>query len=113
MRCRRRRGSEKKDGPRCGPYGRLAVRAIIIGAGRGSRLKAMTDHQPKCYATVGGRRILDWTLEAFAGAGLAEPVFIGGYQYDLIRRDYPRMTFCHNANWANNNILLSLFHAEA
>ena len=89
------------------------MRAIIIGAGRGSRLKAMTDHQPKCYATVGGRRILDWTLEAFAGAGLGEPVFIGGYQYDLIRRDYPRMTFCHNADWANNNILLSLFHAEA
>ena len=41
------------------------MRPIIIGAGRGSRLKAMTDTQPKCYATVGGRRILDWTLEAF------------------------------------------------
>jgi L-glutamine-phosphate cytidylyltransferase len=89
------------------------VRAIIIGAGRGSRLKAMTDHQPKCYATVGGRRILDWTLEAFAGAGLADTVFIGGYQIDQIRKDYPGLTYCHNADWENNNILLSLFHAEA
>src|SRR5438874_11658992 len=113
MRCRRRRGSEKKDGPRCGPYGRLAVRAIIIGAGRGSRLKAMTDNQPKCYATVGGRRILDWTLDAFDAAGLREgKVFIGGYQIEQIRRDYPTLTFAHNANWENNNILLSLFHAE-
>ena len=43
------------------------MRAIIIGAGRGSRLKSMTDTQPKCYATVGGRRILDWTLDAFVG----------------------------------------------
>ena len=88
------------------------MRPIIIGAGRGSRLKAMTDNQPKCYATVGGRRILDWTLDAFAGAGLGDPVFVGGYQIDLIRADYPRFAFRHNADWPNNNILLSLFHAE-
>jgi choline kinase len=88
------------------------MRAIIIGAGRGSRLKSMTDHQPKCYATVGGRRILDWTLETFERAGLKEKVFIGGYQFDRIRSDYPQLSFAHNADWANNNILLSLFHAE-
>jgi choline kinase len=89
------------------------VRAIIIGAGRGARLKAMTDTQPKCYATVRGRRILDWTLDAFDGAGLREEkVFVGGYQIDQIRRDYPNLTFAHNADWQNNNILLSLFHAE-
>src|SRR3954463_3107651 len=88
------------------------MKAIIIGAGRGSRLKAMTDSQPKCYAKIGGRRILDWALEAFDGAGLRDQVFIGGYQVDMIRRDYPKLTFCHNADWMNNNILLSLFHAE-
>ena len=89
------------------------MRAIIIGAGRGARLKSMTDTQPKCYATVGGRRILDWTLDAFDRAGLAKgKVFIGGYQIEQIQRDYPSLTFAHNANWQNNNILLSLFHAE-
>jgi choline kinase len=88
------------------------VRAIIIGAGRGSRLKAMTDSQPKCYATIGGRRILDWTLEAFDNAGLHEKVFIGGYQIEMIRRDYPHLTFRQNSGWETNNILLSLFHAE-
>jgi L-glutamine-phosphate cytidylyltransferase len=89
------------------------VRAIIIGAGRGARLKAMTDTQPKCYAAVGGRRILDWTLDAFDAAGLREgKVFIGGYQIEQIRRDYPTLIFAHNADWQNNNILLSLFHAE-
>src|SRR5438552_4163380 len=89
-----------------------SVRAIIIGAGRGSRLKAMTDHQPKCYARIGGRRILDWTLEAFDCAALPDKVFIGGYQIDRVRADYPHLTFCHNAGWQHNNILLSLFHAE-
>jgi choline kinase len=88
------------------------VKAIIIGAGRGSRLKSMTDQQPKCYAKIGGQRILDWTLEAFDKAGLHEKVFIGGYQIDQIKRDYPNLSFEHNADWQNNNILLSLFHAE-
>ncbi len=88
------------------------MQPIIIGAGRGSRLNALTDSQPKCYAPVGQRRILDWLLEALEGAGLDTPVFIGGYQIDLIRADYPHLTFCHNADWPNNNILASLFYAE-
>jgi L-glutamine-phosphate cytidylyltransferase len=87
------------------------VKAIIIGAGRGARLKGMTDNQPKCYVTVAGRKILDWTLDAFERAGLHEKVFIGGYQIDQIRRDYPQLQFVHNDNWQNNNILLSLMHA--
>lgn len=86
---------------------------IIIGAGRGSRLNAMTDDQPKCYVPIGGRSILDWALDAFEGAGLGQPVFIGGYQIDRIQQDYPELTFCHNDDWPNNNILASLFYAES
>jgi L-glutamine-phosphate cytidylyltransferase len=73
----------------------------------------MTDTQPKCYVNVAGKRIVDWTLDAFHKAGLTKPVFIGGYQIDQIRRDYPHLTFCHNADWINNNILASLMHAES
>jgi choline kinase len=88
------------------------MKPIIIGAGRGARLNAMTDNQPKCYAPIGGRRILDWVLEAFDVDALGDPVFIGGYLIDVVRGDYPHLTFRHNAGWADNNILLSLFHAE-
>jgi choline kinase len=89
------------------------MKPIIIGAGRGSRLNAMTDSQPKCYAPIGGRRILDWLLEALAIDQLDAPVFIGGYQIDMIKGDYPHLAFRHNADWQNNNILASLFYAEA
>jgi len=41
------------------------VKAIIIGAGRGRRLMPLTEEVPKCYAEIGGRRILDWALAAF------------------------------------------------
>ncbi len=88
------------------------MRPIILGAGRGSRLRALTDGQPKCYAPVGGRRILDWVLEALSQAGLEEPVFVGGYRIEQIRGDYPHLQFCHNPRWESTNILESLLCAE-
>src|SRR5206468_4190759 len=88
------------------------MRAIIIGAGRGRRLMPTTAETPKCYAEVQGLRLLDWALQAFADVGLTDVCFIGGYQIEKVRRDYPRLTFRHNAGWEHNNILVSLMHAE-
>jgi choline kinase len=88
------------------------VKAIIIGAGRGQRLMPTTADAPKCFAEVGGRRILDWAVDAFAANGVTDICFIGGYQIDAVRRAYPRFTFRHNVDWANNNILASLMYAE-
>jgi len=88
------------------------MRVIVIAAGRGRRLMPTTADAPKCYAEVAGKRLLDWALEAFAAYGLSDVCFIGGYQIDKVRRDYPQFTFRHNANWEHNNILASLFFAE-
>jgi choline kinase len=88
------------------------MQAIIIGAGRGSRLMPTTADTPKCFAEVGGRRILDWTLAAFAENGIDDICFIGGYRIEKVREAYPKFAFRHNAGWEQNNILASLLHAE-
>ena len=88
------------------------MRAIIIAAGRGRRLMPTTADTPKCYAEVQGKKLLDWAISAFAGAGITEICFIGGYQIEKVQRDYPHFTFRHNSGWENNNILASLMHAE-
>jgi choline kinase len=88
------------------------MQAIIIGAGRGQRLMPTTADTPKCFAEVRGQRILDWTLAALRQNGVEHITFIGGYQIDKVRAAYPELTFRHNADWANNNILASLFCAE-
>lgn len=88
------------------------MQAIIIGAGRGRRLMPTTADTPKCFAEVGGRRLLDWTLHALRANGIERIAFIGGYQIDKVRQGYPELTFRHNQDWENNNILASLFHAE-
>lgn len=88
------------------------MRAIIIGAGRGSRLMPTTADTPKCFAEVGGRRLLDWTLDAFRQNDINDIVFIGGYRIECVRESYPQLTFRHNTEWQNNNILASLLYAE-
>lgn len=88
------------------------MRVIVIGAGRGRRLMPTTADAPKCYAEVGGKRLLDWALDAFRACGLNDICFVGGYQIDKVQSDYPEFRFRHNADWENNNILASLFHAE-
>lgn len=88
------------------------MQAIIIGAGRGARLMPTTADAPKCFAEVRGQRILDWTLAAFRASGIDRIAFIGGYQIDKVRDQYPELELRHNANWQQNNILASLFCAE-
>jgi L-glutamine-phosphate cytidylyltransferase len=88
------------------------MQAIIIGAGRGQRLMPTTADTPKCFAEVGGKRLLDWALEALRANGIDRICFIGGYRIDRVREAYPELTFRHNEDWQNNNILASLFHAE-
>jgi choline kinase len=88
------------------------MQAIIIGAGRGQRLMPTTADTPKCFAEVHGKRILDYALAAFRDNGIRKITFIGGYKIEKVQEAYPELTFRHNANWANNNILASLMHAE-
>jgi choline kinase len=88
------------------------MQAIIIGAGRGKRLMPTTADTPKCFAEIGGRRLLDWILQAFADNGIRRVGFIGGYQIDKVRQAYPHLTFRHNVEWEHNNILASLMYAE-
>jgi L-glutamine-phosphate cytidylyltransferase len=88
------------------------MQVLLIAAGRGSRLMPTTADAPKCYAEVQGKSLLNWALDAFRENDLNRICFIGGYQIDLVRRDYPQFEFRHNADWPNNNILASLMHAE-
>jgi L-glutamine-phosphate cytidylyltransferase len=107
-----RLSSVEREAPGCRRW-RSSVKLIIIGAGRGQRLMPSTEKSPKCFAEVGGQRILDWTLGAFAENGVTDVCFIGGYRIDAVREAYPRLQFVHNTDWERNNILASLMFAEA
>lgn len=50
------------------------MRAIVLCAGRGERLRPLTDHTPKPLLEVQGRRLVDWHLAALARAGVSQVV---------------------------------------
>lgn len=90
------------------------MKAVVIGAGRGSRLGPRTDLVPKTMVEVMGRPMLDFILAALAHAGFdrKDVVFICGYAEDAVRARYPDLTYVRNAAWESNNILLSLLTAR-
>lgn len=90
------------------------MKAIVIGAGRGSRLRHFTEEIPKTLVPVLGRPMLDTILEALAAGGFrrSDVVFVCGYKGEVIRAAYPDLTYVENPDWERNNILLSLLHAR-
>jgi MurNAc alpha-1-phosphate uridylyltransferase len=50
------------------------MRAMILAAGRGERMRPLTDRVPKCLLQVGGKPLIEWHLEKLAAAGFTEVV---------------------------------------
>jgi N-acetyl-alpha-D-muramate 1-phosphate uridylyltransferase len=52
----------------------LVPRALILAAGRGERMRPLTDTCPKPLLPVGGKPLIAWHLEALAAAGVKDVV---------------------------------------
>ena len=50
------------------------LKALILAAGRGARMRPLSDQTPKPLLTVGGKPIIEWHLLALAAAGVREVV---------------------------------------
>ncbi|MEX8517979.1 MAG: NDP-sugar synthase [Leptothrix sp. (in: b-proteobacteria)] len=50
----------------------LPLRAIVLAAGRGERMRPLTDHTPKPLLPVQGRPMIEWHLLALARDGVSE-----------------------------------------
>ncbi len=86
------------------------MKAIIIAAGMGKRLKPYTNDLPKCMLKFGGKTLLQRQLEALKACKVKNVVMIKGYEKEKI--NYPGIKYYTNDNYQNNNILSSLFYAE-
>lgn len=60
------------------------MRAIVLAAGRGTRLRSATD-QPKCLFAPGGRALLDRYITVLDALGIPATVVVG-YREDAVRK---------------------------
>lgn len=87
------------------------TRAIILAAGRGSRMKDMTDEMPKCMVKFKNKSLLQWQLDALSGAGISEIAVVCGYKKEKI--SHPKITrFFENEKWQITNMVYTLFCAD-
>ncbi len=85
------------------------VSAVILAAGRGSRLDGETQSRPKCLVEVGGRSLLEHQLNALISSGIKRIFVVAGYQCPQVYRvaRSHAAVICNDA-WATTNSLFSL-----
>jgi choline kinase len=86
------------------------MKAIILAAGRGSRMKDLTEDRPKCLVELRGKTLIDWQLESLREAGITEIAIVTGYKRELLTNR--SLTEFHNARWAETNMVSSLACAQ-
>lgn len=88
------------------------MKAILLAAGRGSRLQSLTRDKPKCLVPLNGRPLLDYAIDTLQRSGCDQVAIVTGYQADKIQHPGLCQRF-HNPNWASTNMVASLCQAQA
>lgn len=89
------------------------MQAVILAAGMGSRLKAVTGGKAKALLEVGGRSLILHQLEALADHGIGPVLVVVGYQAEEVQREIgERAEIIVNERYAETNSLYSLWLAR-
>ncbi len=87
------------------------MRALILAAGRGSRMGPLGEDRPKCLIQLAGRPLLERQITALRRGGVDEIGIVRGYRAEML--DFPGLTFFDNARWAETNMVMSLATAAS
>ncbi|KXK44285.1 MAG: nucleotidyl transferase [Chlorobi bacterium OLB5] len=91
------------------------MQAIILAAGLAKRLRPLTDTQPKCLLKVGGKTLLEMTINNILKNGVTSFVMVTGYRENMIKEHisgkFPGLdiTYITNSDYENNNNSYSLW----
>lgn len=86
------------------------VRAVILAAGQGTRLRPLTDDRPKCMVELDGIPLLHRQLAALHRVGITDVTIVTGYLRESVVAPGARLVT--NPAYARTNMVASLFCAE-
>ena len=86
------------------------MKAIILAAGKGERLRPLTSDRPKCLVPFLEKPLLAYQLEALNQVGIDDITIVGGYQCDQLKPyGYPVI---ENPDYDTTNMVKSLSKVE-
>lgn len=96
------------------------MKALILAAGRGTRIRSRIGERPKCLISFDGESILEHQIESFLAAGVRDIGIVVGYEkrqiinhvQKLARRAIPRISFIENPIFESTNNIYSLWLAR-
>lgn len=104
--------------PNCPITESKSPKCVILAAGASTRLRPLTDEVPKCLLKVGGKTLLERTIENILATGIKEIAIVVGYRAEIIRdfvkQHFPqqRIRLILNPNYARTNNAYSLLLAR-
>lgn len=85
------------------------MKAIILAAGRGSRLGRYTEKIPKAMLKIAGKSILQRQIECFRDVGITDISIVKGYKGETV--DIKGVKYYWNEDFNNTNMVVSLMAA--
>lgn len=86
------------------------MKAIILAAGQGTRLKKYTKNLPKGMLSFAGKTLIERQIEAYRAAGIQKIIIVRGFAADKIT--YEGITYYTNEEFATTNMVESLLAAQ-
>jgi choline kinase len=86
------------------------VRAVILAAGRGRRLRDIVGDRPKCLARVGDRSLIERQIRSLRACGVDAITIVAGFQAGIVRRTCGTgVDLITNTRYDSTNSLYSLW----
>jgi L-glutamine-phosphate cytidylyltransferase len=86
------------------------MKAIILAAGQGTRLRPLTENKPKCLVNLFGKSLLEHQLKIFRECDIEDISLVKGFQENKINES--NITYFINVNYETTNMVESLFCAK-
>ncbi len=86
------------------------MRAVILAAGRGSRLGALCQDRPKCLVELAHKPLISRQIAALRRGGVSTIGIVRGYLGNMI--DIQDVTYFENPRWGETNMVMSLVAAK-
>lgn len=88
------------------------MQAIIMAAGKGSRLGALTEGNPKSFVEIKGKKLIEYNLDLLRHYGMDEVIIVTGYRseaFENLTRDMKNVRLIYNPFYEMVNVLGSFY----